>query len=312
MSSSRTVLVVNPQSQQGALGKKWPHLSSRLRRHLGGFEEKFTQEPGDATVLARSAVRSGADLVVAIGGDGTINEVVNGFFDEEGPISSRSSLGILPFGTGGDFRKTLQVPKDLDQAAEILAARKTQRIDVGLLEYVDDDGAASIRYFANIASFGISGLVDEYVNRSSKRLGGRLSFFLATARASLRYENQRIRLTFDGDESSSIETTAYNVAIANGRYFGGGMMIAPKAELDDGLFDVVCLGDLKMLDLLVHGGKFYQGTHLALKEVSTRRAKSVRAEALSGPLRLDVDGETPGCLPATFTLIPAVLSVVVP
>lgn len=305
-------MVVNPQSQNGALGRRWPHLAGILRRQVA-FDEVRTRGPGDATRLTREALRAGANSVVAIGGDGTINEVVNGFFEDGERIAPAASLGIVPFGTGGDFRKSLHLPKDHQRAGEILGRGRTRTIDLGTLELTRRDGGTEHRVFANIASFGISGMVDRLVNQSSKALGGTLSFMIASARASFEYENQRVRLVFDEDESNPVDMTINTVAVANGRYFGGGMFIAPDAELDDGSFDVVALGDFNLKDMLMNGRRLYAGTHLDMDKVSHRRARVVRAESLGGAaVELDVDGETPGILPATFRILPAALSVIVP
>lgn len=307
------VLVVNPSAQNGQLGRRWPDLSAALRRELGSFEEAVTSGPGDATRLCREALESGAQTVVAIGGDGTVNEVANGFFDGDRPVAPAATLGVLPFGTGGDFRKSVGLPADTRAAAKILAAGEVRTIDVGHLEMTGDGGAPRTRVFVNIASFGMSGVVDEYVNKASKRLGGRLSFMLATARAGLSYQNQRVHLVLDGDESGALDLTVNTVAVANGRYFGGGMFIAPDAELDDGQFDVVAVGDMSKWDMLRHGGKLYRGSHLQLDKVTSRRARTVRAEPVGGgTVRLDVDGETPGTLPATFRILPAALRLVAP
>jgi YegS/Rv2252/BmrU family lipid kinase len=311
MATPRTVIVVNPQSQSGQLGRRWPDLSGRIRREIGSFEEVHTSGPGDATRLARRALEDGADRVVAIGGDGTINEVANGFFDGDRPVNPDAALGILPFGTGGDFRKTIRMPRDIGRAARVLARGGTRRIDVGLLEYTRRDGAPASRVFVNIASFGISGVVDRYVNASSKRLGGRVSFLVATARATVNYRNQRVRMVFDDDDASAVDLTVNTVAVANGRYFGGGMFIAPDAELDDGLFDVVALGDFTIKEMLLNSRRIYDGSHLSIDKVSFRRARKVRAEPLDGErVELDVDGETPGILPATFRILPRALLLV--
>jgi diacylglycerol kinase family enzyme len=219
----------------------------------------------------------------------------------------------LPFGTGGDFRKSAHIPTDLGAAAHIIAAGNRRHLDVGLIEFIDDNGRPAMRVFVNIASFGMSGVVDEYVNKGSKRLGGTLSFLLATARAGMTYKNQRVRLVFDGDDASSREVTVQTVAIANGRYFGGGMHIAPHAQLDDGQFEVVAVGDMGLLDLVKHGHRLYRGTHLSLEKVSTRRARTVHAAPMGADLvRLDVDGETPGTLPATFRCLHRALPLLSP
>jgi YegS/Rv2252/BmrU family lipid kinase len=310
----RTVVVVNPQSQGGATGKRWPELAIQIRRHFP-FDDVMTTAVGDATRLTRDALRTGADRVIALGGDGTINEVVNGFFDDatHAAIAPGAALGIIPLGTGGDFRRTLELPTGIEAAAAVVAADHRRALDVGRLDYTTPSGDAATRMFANIASFGVSGVVDRLVNQSKKRFG-RLSFALATARAALSYDNQRVHLQFDGEPASAIDLTINTVAVANGRFFGGAMKIAPDALIDDGLFDVVCLGDLGVSDLLLRGRRVYKGTHLSMDKVSHRRARLVEATAidLGGVVELDVDGENLGRLPARFTLLPRALSVVAP
>lgn len=314
MPAPRIVVVVNPRSQAGALGRKWSFLAAQLRREIGAFEDVLTRAPGDATRLAREAIDSGADIVVAIGGDGTINEVMNGFFEDGVALETDTALGILPFGTGGDFRKTLNISKEIERSAQVLRNGKKSKIDVGRLEYTTMKGEPATRMFINIASFGISGLVDEYVNNApTKALGGLVSFALATVRASIAYRNQRVQLVFDDDPKTTVERTINTVAVCNGRYFGGGMFMAPDARLDDGKFDVVTLGDMTTPDLLKNGYRIYMGTHHGQPKVHHRLAKKVEARPLGrDDVRLDVDGETPGKLPATFTLLPAALAVMVP
>jgi len=312
MVAPRTVVVVNPHSQGGRLGKRWPELADTLARAFP-FDDVQTTAPGDATRIAREALRAGAERIVAIGGDGTINEVVNGFFDAGAPIAPDASFALIPFGTGGDFRRSAEIPLELADAAAVIAANHRKKIDVGRLELTRSDGTRAIRMFANIASFGVSGVVDRLVNESGKKLG-RLSFALATARATWSYKNQRVELIFDGDAASRIEATVNTVAVANGRYFGGAMMVAPNAELDDGLFDVVAMGDFGFGDLLKSGRRLYKGTHLAMEKVTSRRARIVDAQPIdpSAKVELDVDGEPLGLLPARFELRPAALWMVVP
>jgi diacylglycerol kinase (ATP) len=311
MKAPRTTVIVNPKSQGGRLGKRWADLADTIGRAFP-FDEAITRAPGDATRLTREALRAGAERVVALGGDGTVNEVVNGFFDEAGaPIAPEASFGLLPFGTGGDFRRTLGLPTELAAAARVIALDRRRRIDVGRLTFTAPSGERVHRLFANIASFGVSGVVDRLVNEGSKRFG-RLAFMLATARATWSYKNQRVQLTFDG--ADRLEATINTVAVANGRYFGGGMMVAPEAELDDGMFDVVALGDFGFGDLLTSGRRIYKGTHVAMDKVTSRRAKVVEAEGLEpgAVIELDVDGECPGRLPARFELLAGALWMVAP
>ena len=309
----RTVVIVNPKTLGGRLGKRWTELSETLTRAFP-YDVVHTEGPGDATRLAREALRGGADRVVAIGGDGTINEVVNGFFDDKGvPVKPDASFALIPFGTGGDFRKTMSIPTETADAVAVIKANHKKKIDVGKLEITTRDGAKAHRMFVNIASFGVSGVVDRLVNESGKKLG-RLSFMYATAKATWSYKNQRVQLTFDGKASDRVEMTINTVAVANGRYFGGGMKVAPHAEVDDGVFDVVSMGDLTFGDLLTSGRRLYSGTHLEMEKVSSRRARIVEAEPVEpgAVIELDIDGESPGILPARFEIVPGALWMVCP
>lgn len=317
MPTPHTVVIVNPKSQGGAVGKRWPDLADSIARILP-FDELRTSGPGDATLLTRQALRGGADRVIALGGDGTVNEVVNGFFDEQGaPVKPEATFGLLPYGTGGDFRRTMNIPRSLPEAAAIIAAGHRRRIDLGKLTYTappSAGGGDKVRLFANIASFGVSGVVDRLVNESGKKLGGKLSFAIATARATWSYRNQRVELVFDGEAASRVELTVNTVAVANGRFFGGGMMMAPDADVEDGTLDVVCMGDFGFGDLLRSGRRLYKGTHLTMDKVSHRRAKLVEALPMdpNEAVELDVDGENLGRLPARFEVAPEAIWMAAP
>ncbi len=313
MAASRTLLVVNPKSQNGSLGRKWPELRKVVRRELGSFEEAFTKGPKDATRITRDALRDGVDLVVAIGGDGTVNEVANGFFEDGKAVAPDAAMGLLPFGTGGDFRKSLKLPKDMAKAAAVLARGKIQSIDLGDLQFTTREGEQGRHIFVNITSFGMSGEIDEQVNNASKRLGGRMTFMLATLKVSISFKAKRVRLVFDDEHDKALETTISTVAVANGCFFGGGMMVAPDAELSDGRFDVVALDEMGLGKSLILSRHIYKGSHLHLDSVSSRRAKKVFAESLDDQeVLLDMDGEVPGRLPATFSIMPEALRFVVP
>jgi diacylglycerol kinase (ATP) len=310
-----TVVIVNPSSAGGRTGKSWRKLSALVREAYGDFEDCFTQAPGDGTRLARQAIREGARTIVAVGGDGSVNDIVNGFFEEADPgqdakavraIDPDAALGIIPLGTGGDFIRSLGIPRDPAEAARALLAATPRRIDVGRVSYIDHDGKPGARYYVNVASFGIAGLVDKYVNASRKRLSGTLAFGLATLRAGIAYKNSPVRVRVDGGEWKI--GPIYNVSIANARFFGGGMKVAPDALLDDGVLDFVRFGDMGLLDIVRDGMDLYSGKHVELAEVSTAKVTSVEAEAADGrEVLLDVDGEQPGRLPARFDVIPGAI-----
>lgn len=300
--------VVNPASANGRTGHRWPELASALRARLGEFEVAFTDAPRQATEITRRALRDGATTIVSVGGDGTQNEVINGFFAGDEPISPAAELAVIPAGTGGDLRRTLGLPVDPLAAIEQLGRRK-RRVDVGHLAYTSPLGKTESSYFINIASFGLAGLTDEVVNNSSKALGAKASFLLGALRATVRYRNRPVRLRLDDGEP--FERTLSNGVVANARYFGGGMKIAPGAEMADGQFDVVLVGDIGMFQLMRGLGRIYKGTHLDDPKIEVMRARTVHAEPVEAGdvVLIDMDGEQPGRLPATFSIRPAAVVV---
>jgi YegS/Rv2252/BmrU family lipid kinase len=302
-----TAVIVNPASANGATGRRWPHLARLLHDRLaalGTYNVLFTDRPGSATVLARRALKEGAQLVVSVGGDGTQNEVVNGFFEGITAVSPQAAFGFLPAGTGGDLRRSFDWSGDAEAAAERLRGGHHRSIDLGRITTPGTNGIPIVRHFVNVASFGISGVVDRMVTRSPRFLGGRASFALASLRALRSYRDQTVALSLDGGPPMPLSITT--VAIANGQYFGGGMRVAPKAVVDDGLFDVIVLGGFGLKDFLLRSNRLYHGTHLQLPGVHAFRARRVEARSEQRVL-LDMDGEQPGELPATFEVLPKAL-----
>jgi YegS/Rv2252/BmrU family lipid kinase len=300
------VVVVNPRAGAGRAKRRLERLGDALRGRGARFEIRETEGPRDATRIVREALHDGFEGIAAVGGDGTLHECVNGFFEDGRPIAPHAWLGVLPIGTGGDFRRTLGLGRDLDEAIERLVTAKPRPIDAGELELTGADGSPRRTMFINIASFGLSGIVVEVVNNTPKLLGGRASFLLGTLRGMARYRNERVALHLD--DSPPRITTVQTVAIANGQFFGGGMHVAPKAVLDDGLFDVTILEDMSTVEAIRLTRPMYGGKVLEQPKVVSFRAKVVRAESVNGrSLALDVDGEAPGFLPATFRNRPGAL-----
>ena len=306
--TERFLLVVNPRAGAGRAKKRIPALEEALREGRAEFETVQTTGPGDATRIVRDAIAAGLAGVAVVGGDGTLNEAVNGFFQADGtPVKTDAWLGALPCGTGGDFRKTVGISNEPAAMVTRMLWAKPRPIDVGWLEFHDDEGAQVSRAFVNIASFGVGGLVDKLVNDGPKWMGGKPAFLLGAVRAIARYQKRRVRITVDGGEAR--ETDILNVAVANGQFFGGGMHIAPEAEIDDGLFDVVGLENLSLQDVAALAPHLYRGTLLGRPGVTHVRGARVVAEPADylGPILLDVDGEAPGALPATFTVRPGAI-----
>ncbi len=301
------VLVLNPRAGAGAAADRLPKLRAALEEGGARFEVALTEGPRDATRIVREALSRGVAGVAVVGGDGTMNEAVNGFFDEDGrAIAPDAWLGPLPCGTGGDFRRTLGISTRIGPMVTRMLWARPRRIDVGWLTFVDHEGKTAQRAFLNIASFGMSGLIVRLVNEGPKWMGAKPSFLLGTYRGIARYQNQRVRVTLDDGEPR--EAPLLTVAVANARYFGGGMKVAPQAEIDDGLFDVVTL-EMSPLECVKLTASIYRGAHLQHPGVSCVRARRVRAEPVDAGERvlIDLDGEGPGALPATFEIRPQAL-----
>ncbi|WP_375760061.1 diacylglycerol/lipid kinase family protein [Corallococcus exercitus] len=301
----KTFLVVNPRSANGQTGKRWVEISAQVGKVLGEFGHGFTSGGMDAARLARQAIDDGYECIVAVGGDGTLNEVTNGFFRDGQVINPQATLALLPRGTGGDFRRTFGWDLELTSALERLRTEKTEPFDVGRLEFIDNDGNPATRFFANIASFGVSAVVAREVNQGSKALGGNLSFMWGTVKGLLKYQERQVRLTVDGGTPETVSVTA--VAVANGRYFGSGMFVAPDAVTHDGLFDVTIWSNYGLSDFVLKSKGVYNGDHVTWKGTRRLRCRTIHAESEDGDVFLDVDGETPGRLPCTMTMLPGAI-----
>ena len=301
-----TVCIVNPRSAGGRTARRWPAMLAALERAGVHVETRQTAGPGDATRLAAEASRAGAARIVAVGGDGTLNEVVNGLFDEAGARLGDAVLGLLPCGTGGDFRRSVGIPVDRDAAAAVLAAGATRPLDAGRIDYAD----GSRRWFVNIADCGIGGEVVRRVNAARKRGSGTVTFLYHSLAALLTYRCRPARIEVDGQV---IEATVQNVVVANGRYFGGGMLVAPGADPGDGRFEVVILGDIPRHRALIEIRRVYGGKHVGRPDVTVLRGTTVRVAPLSdAPLLFDVEGELVGAAPATLTCVPGALRLCAP
>ena len=325
-----TVVIVNEVSGGGKTIDRFRRAEHELEDRVGDLDVVFTDGPGHATELAREALERGAERVLVAGGDGTVHETIQGFFHADGrPVRPGAALGLLVGGTGGDLRKSLGV-RDMEDALRAAEAHAVRTIDLGRVTFVGHDGAERSRWFANIASFGMSGNVDKHVPTFGA-LPGKLAYAAATVRSMLDYHNPMVHLRLEGipqrerrgpnggprpDEEGMVEVTQriFTVAVANGRFFGGGMQVAPDAQLDDGLLTVTALGDLTRWEAMALARPLYHGAHVYDPKVWVRDATRVVAEPAQGDgeVLLDIDGEPLGRLPATFTVVPGALPVLVP
>ena len=303
----KTIVIVNPQAGNGRTEKIWPNIESALEKSIGSFEVLQTTCRGDATDLSRRILKEDAARIVAVGGDGHLNEVLNGFIENDLPVNPEARLSFVMTGTGCDFQRSLGISGKWQNAAAKLKDAKVRKIDVGKVTYTAADKTQKIRYFDNIASFGLSGAVDHCLEHSRLRdyLGGSPLFLWATIKTVFTHPNQSIR--FRIDDGPEEEICSRLGLLANGRYFGGAMHAAPEAELDDGLLDLLMLKEISVAKFLWHLPKIYKGTHLKIPEIFFQKVRKFTAES-SEQVILDIDGESPGYLAATFEVLPKILN----
>lgn len=309
------LVIVNPASADGATRDAWPKFASDLRTHFGPFTVAFTEGVGHGRQLAAEAAKGGTKLIIACGGDGTISEVANGILES----NKEAELGVLPGGTGSDFRRTLRMPTNTAAAARALRDGHTRVIDVARVTFVNDSGERETRFFVNVASFGMS---TEVLSRTAsgeskkwipafapRKLGSKLSYAAATLQTTLAASPIEVQIQLDEQVERRMRVAEF--CVANARYYGGAMKIAPDAKLDDGFLDVVSIGDASSFRILSNAPRLYFGAHLRMDEVNHALAKQViaRPSRKDEVVRIELDGEVLGRLPATFQVVPLALRV---
>lgn len=299
-------VLINPVSANSTTGKIWPEIEQAMKERGLKFTAYITQTAGDAIEVVRTALKNGYETVVSVGGDGTINEVVNGFFEKGAAINPNARLAVISCGTGCDFIRTLGIPKDYKGALDVIIANREKSIDLALMEFVLDDGTPVKRFYANITDAGLGAVVAKKVNDSSKSAGGFFSFLYNTVKTVMSYKNREGRVKVDGKEVYQGSLTM--VAVANGRYLGGGMHLAPIAVLDDGKLDLILVTGMKKATMFRSLLRIYRGTHLSISQVSTCQAEEVVIDGVK-PIEIELDGETPGTTPAKITICPGAIKV---
>ncbi len=301
----KPLFVVNPRSGGGATERTWDSMRVTIERALGPIEVAMTERAGHGIELAREGAKAGHPLVVAVGGDGTLHEVVNGLMQAR----TDARVGLVGQGTGGDFRKTLGIEHRLDRYIDALASGRERPLDIGRFS----GGGKAEHYFVNILSAGMGGLVDRYVASAPRMLGGKAAYFGASFKALLaaRLGNLKCKVTYEG-KTEERAIRSFMIAICNGRFFGGGMKVAPDAQIDDGAFDVVALGPTSKLAFAMTSGSIYSGDHMKKSGTVHFRAQKIELDLANEDARevflLDVDGEPMGGLPLSVEVVPNALT----
>ncbi|MBW8049706.1 MAG: diacylglycerol kinase family lipid kinase [Cytophagales bacterium] len=286
----------------GRLRKK-ELLKNKINQRLSGqFELQYFQTgaSGDGIHLAKLAVEGQTDYLISVGGDGMLNEVVNGYMNCTATFMLQSqgvtnpALGLLPYGTGNDFSKTIGMRKDIEQLARLIENDQIQPVDIGEVQYRSHEGETKTRYFINITDLGIGGQVVKMVNQSSKFLGPNLTYKKAIICSFFTYKHKKVSLTSD---SFQWEGPILSLCMANGRYFGSGICIAPQADVSDGKIQLVIMGNLSLIDYLKNMPKIKKGEILEHPEVHYEQVHTCRIVPLEGECPVDMDGEFIGYAP---------------
>lgn len=295
----KSLMIVNPMAAHGKSGRNWQQSKFRLEQRIGPFDVVFTERPGHAEELVQQGIKDSYDHIHIFGGDGTITESIGGFFKNGKPIRPEVLFSVWPGGTGCDFHRGLLLPESFKHPC----LDHITPIDVGRLTFIDHHKKPCEKYFLNIASCGISGFVDQLMEKKWKKMG-RAGFLLSTVEALTRYKKNRVHIKTDRGDLG--EKTIRLVAIANGKFFGGGMKIAPAAQIDDGKFQMIILGEIGLVDALTLAPKIYSGQHMSHPKIETQNI--TWAELTSDEeVLLDLDGEPLGHLPLRVQIVPAAI-----
>ncbi len=294
-------VIVNPHSSRSQGGVAWREMREEVLSRLGGAQEFLTQKPGDATRFAREAALSGVEMLVVAGGDGTINEVVNGLFNEAGePLNPKIVMGLLSVGRGCDLRRTLGVSANFRDAVGSLLNPKIKTMDIGRVVFKDEFGRDKTSHFANGFSAGLSGNIIRKVNEASGVIPPQLTYFGLSALEFLTNPGYPMEVISDGKKI--FEGQCLNVFVSNGQYCGAGMKWAPKAKLDDGLFNITILEKIPKHRLIFSSHRIYKGTFNILPGIHEFTGKEILINSQKQVL-LEIDGEQPGLLPAHISLL---------
>jgi YegS/Rv2252/BmrU family lipid kinase len=300
-------VIVNPFSARGQTEKRWETIKHALRSHFREFKYIFTEKPRQATDIARDLLKQGFDLLIGVGGDGTLNEISSGFFSDQSGriINDDAAVGIIPSGTGSDFIRFMKVPREFEKSAAHIKNSPNKKIDIGKITYGGTTGKNRSQYFINVADFGLGAEVIRNLSNVNSNRRGALTYYRGLLSTMMKFRSKNVKLTIDDKEQLQGE---YLIgAVANGRIFGGGMIIAPQAEPDDGVFDLVLVESMKKLEILANSRHLYSGTIAKNPKVHILKARNIKVES-PDEVHIEYDGEMGEKLPAEFSIISRALN----
>lgn len=306
--TDRICLIVNPKSGGGATGRRLEAIEVAAKRWFSRYEIRLTERANHATAIA-AEVAGQFDVVAAVGGDGTANEVVNGLIDGERARNPDVRFTVVPCGTGSDLIRSLKIPNDLDRGMAVAAHGVDRACDLVAVRYTDLAGGDGRRLCANVTGFGVNGDVVRIANQSNKRFGGTLTFFGATIQALMGFRPPEVELTWRGpDGEGMFQGKMLGGFIGNGHYCGGGMWIGPQGSMSDGAVELVLVPQMRAFDVARSLPRLYDGKIDLAPGVRLARIHQLSARVLDGSrVPLDIDGESPGVLPSSYQVLPSIL-----
>ncbi|MCP5046878.1 MAG: diacylglycerol kinase family lipid kinase [bacterium] len=299
-------VIVNPNSARGKTEARWNNIKEVITHYFREFKYVFTEKPMHATEIARDLLNDGVDLVIGVGGDGTLNEITNGFFKKNSSeaINNEASLGIIPSGTGSDFVRYLKVPNDFRRSIQLIKDSKMRQFDVGKVMFGVPGGGDSDKdkYFINVSDFGLGAEVVHHMDGIPAGKRSAFSYYKGLLSTIKTYKSKNVRIVLDDNEE--INGRYLIGAVANGRIFGGGMIIAPKAEPDDGYFDLVLIDDMTRFQIILNSRHLYTGGIDKHPKATVKRAKNIKVfPADDEPVKIEFDGELGQSVPVEYQII---------
>ncbi len=302
----RVHVIVNPFSARGRTERRWETIRLAIKAHFREFKYVFTEKPRQATEIARELIKDGFDLIIGVGGDGTLNEISSGFFSDYSgkAINQDAALGIIPSGTGSDFIRSMKIPREFEKSVAWIKNSKSKKIDIGKITYGGAGGKE--QFFINVADFGLGAEVIKKVSNVQSSQRGAFTYYRGLLATLMNYQSKTVSLAIDGGEPLQGEFLIG--AVANGRIFGGGMIIAPQAEPDDGFFDLVLIRDMKKMEIIRNSRLLYSGTIAKNPKVVIIKARHIQVRSLED-VYTEYDGEMGEKLPAEFSIVEKALNV---
>jgi len=300
-------VIVNPFSARGRTGRRWETIKEAIRSHFREFKYIFTERPRQATEIARELLRDGFDLLIGVGGDGTLNEISCGFFNAQSgaAINRDAAVGIIPSGTGSDFIRFMKIPREFEKSAALIKNSKNRKIDIGRIRYGRDAVMMKTQYFINVADFGLGAEVIRNISSIQSTRRGAFTYYRGLLATMMKFRSKKVHLTLD--DGRSLQGDYLIGAVANGRIFGGGMVIAPGAEPDDGYFDLVLVESMKKLEIVANSRLLYSGKIASHPKVHILKARSIQVDS-PDEVHIEYDGEMGDRLPAEFSIVDKALN----